>query len=71
VALKLYSISLDDFAVKIRVAKGATNRLARDRADLFEDVLGLFVRNRQASFLNQFLLAALNHGSFPANAQSS
>ena len=32
-ALKLYSISLDDFAVKICVANGAANRLARDRAD--------------------------------------
>jgi hypothetical protein len=33
VAFKLYSVSFDDFAVKIRVAKGAADRLARDRAD--------------------------------------
>ena len=32
-AFKLYSVSFDDFAVKIRLAKGAANRLARDRAD--------------------------------------
>jgi hypothetical protein len=33
VAFKLYSVSFDDFAVKIRAAKGAADRLARDGAD--------------------------------------
>src|SRR5271166_1638070 len=53
VALKLYSISFNDFAVKIIVAKGAANRLARDRTDHEErnerELMGHFEHNKNRS----------------------
>ena len=52
-ALKLYSISFNDFAVEISVAKGAANRLARDRADHEErderELVGHFEHNKNRS----------------------
>jgi hypothetical protein len=50
VALELYFISFNDFAVKIGVAEGAANRLARDRADHQErnkrKLMGHFEHNK-------------------------
>src|SRR6516225_1348298 len=52
-ALQLYSISLNDFAIKISVAQGTANRLARDCTDHEErnkrELVGHLKHNKNGS----------------------